>query len=224
MLEAVATRTAFAAYLKQGVLQANTAEMQKLSVTLYRLLGRGAPVTRAQLALACGFTQERVEQLMAEFMPTTVALGESGAVIAFGGLSIVPTAHRFVTEDAELYTWCVFDALFLPEILGKTAILVTHCLTSGVELTVALAPGELRAPSSSASVMSIVTPDYKACCDDLRKAFCDRVNLFRDEQAFKTWSQDRRDVGHVPLQEAQLFARQRNALRYPDVELSRSRT
>jgi hypothetical protein len=67
--------------------------------------------------------------------------------------------------------------------------------------------------------MSIVTPDDKACCDNLRTAFCDHVNLFRDEQTFRTWSQGRYDVGCVTLQEAQLFARRRNALRYPDVEL-----
>ncbi len=67
--------------------------------------------------------------------------------------------------------------------------------------------------------MSIVGPDSEACCDDLRKAFCDHVNLFKDEQTFTAWSQARQDVGSVPLQEAQLFARQRNALRYPDVEL-----
>lgn len=67
--------------------------------------------------------------------------------------------------------------------------------------------------------MSIVTPDNEACCSDLRAAFCEHVNLFRDEQTFNAWSRSRHDLGCVTLQVAQLFARQRNALRYPDVEL-----
>jgi hypothetical protein len=67
--------------------------------------------------------------------------------------------------------------------------------------------------------MSIVAPDNDACCVNLRRAFCDHVNLFKDEQTFMVWSQARPDAGYVTLPEAQRFARQRNALRYPDVKL-----
>jgi hypothetical protein len=96
----------------------------------------------------------------------------------------------------------------------------TDCPGSGAELVVDLAPGEVRAARPSGCVMSIVTPDSKACCNNLRTAFCDHVNLFKDEQTFSAWSQDHPNVGCVTLQEAQVFARRRNALRYPDVELS----
>ena len=68
--------------------------------------------------------------------------------------------------------------------------------------------------------MSILAPDRAACCANLRAAFCDRVNLFRDRQTFAAWSQDRAGSGCVSLSEAQLLARQRNAARYPDVKLA----
>jgi alkylmercury lyase len=213
------TRAAFTDYLKRAVLAANAPQMQRLSVALYRLLGRGAPVAREQLAAACGLSREQVERLMAEFPPTAVELDGRGAVVAFSGLSVVATHHEFVTDEAKLHTWCAFDALFLPEILGKSATLVTHCPASGAELTVELAPGELRAARPSNTVMSIVTPDRKACCDNLRRAFCDQVNLFLDHQTFIGWSRGREGAGCLTLEEAQLFARRRNALRYPDVEL-----
>lgn len=217
---AIDTQAAFTDYLMRRLLAVNTSEMQMLSVTLYRLLGRGAPVARDQLGAACGTSGERVTQRLLEFPPTTVAFDEGAAIIAFGGISLTPTHHRFVTKEVELYTWCVFDALFLPEILGKSATLITRCPSSGAELTVELAPGEVCAARPSDCVMSIVAPDDKACCDNLRTAFCDHVNLFKNEQTFRTWSQGRHDVGCVTLQEAQRFARRRNALRYPDVELS----
>ena len=218
-------REAFADYLRRRVLTENSPELQKLSVTLYRLLGLGAPVSPERLGIGCGLPKRRIEQLLLEFPATNLRFDEYGQVIAFGGLSLVPTHHRFDTEEAGLrtpglYTWCVFDALFLPEILGKPATLVTYCLGSGIELTVQLAPGGVRSASPSGCVMSIVSPDSEACCDNLRKAFCNHVNLFKDEQTFMAWSQGRQDVGSVTLQEAQLFARQRNALRYPDVELN----
>lgn len=213
------THAAFTDYLTHRLLAVNTLEMQRLSVALYRLLGRGAQVEYEELGAASGISAERARQLLSELPPTTVALDEHGAILAFGGISLVPTHHRFACEGVELYTWCVFDGLFLPELLGKTATLVTHCPGSGAELTVELAPGKVRAARPSDCVMSIVSPDIKACCDNLRKAFCDHVNLFKDERTFRAWAQNRQDVGCVTLEDAQLFARQRNAMRYPDVEM-----
>src|SRR5438132_1286835 len=107
---ATGAHAAFTEYLKRRVLADNTAEMQRLSITLYGLLGRGAPVMREQLGAACGMSSGRVARLLMEFLPTTVVHDERGAVVAFGGISITPTRHRFVTKEAELYTWCVFDA------------------------------------------------------------------------------------------------------------------
>jgi alkylmercury lyase len=112
---AVDTRAAFADYVGRRLLTVNPTEMQRLSVVLYRLLGRGAPVAHDQLGATCSISRERVAQLLLEFPPTALALDERGAIIAFGGLSLTPTHHRFVTKEVTLYTWCVFDSLFLPK-------------------------------------------------------------------------------------------------------------
>ena len=50
-------RDGFVQYLKQGYLRANTPEIQRISIALYRLLGRGRPVTLEELAAACGVSQ-----------------------------------------------------------------------------------------------------------------------------------------------------------------------
>jgi alkylmercury lyase len=217
---AVDTRDAFVRYLKEGPLPTNTPELQRVTVALYRLLGLGVPVTREQLGVACSLSQERIRQLLGEYPPTSLEWGGRGTVVAFGGLSLVPTHHRFVAGGVELHTWCVLDALFLPELLAKPAILMTRCPTSGAELTVELEPGEIRAARPSDAVMSIIAPDREACCDNLRRAFCNQVNLFKDSHAFVTWPQRREHMECVTLEEAQLLARQRNAFRYPDVKLS----
>ncbi len=212
-------RAGFVRYLRQGFLRANTPEIQRMSVALARLLGRGLPVTREQLAAACGSSRERIGELLDEFPQSALELDARGAIIAFSGLSLAPTRHSLVTDARELYTWCVLDALFMPEILGTNAILTTHCPASGAGLIVDLSPGIVRAARPSGTVMSIVGPDREACCDNLRNAFCDKVNLFRDAQTFAAWARGRGDIGCVTLAEAQDFARQRNALRYPDVQL-----
>src|SRR5258708_5742835 len=179
-----AGRQAFDVYLRRRVLTENTPELRRRRVELLRLLGRGGPVRREQLGIGCDLPTERIDKLLLEFPPTNFGFDEHGQVIAFGRLSLVPTHHRFNTEDAGLYTWCVFDALFLPEILGNPATLVTHCPESNAKLTLELAPGQLRPAPPSGCVMSIVAPDSDACCVNLRSAFCDHVNLFKDEAQF----------------------------------------
>lgn len=214
---------AFADYLKRKVLEVNSLEIQQLTVALYRLLGRGAPVTQAELGAACGVSPERTARLLPELIPSSLAFDDRRAIVAFGGLSLLPTRHRFATKAVELHTWCVLDGLFLSEILGQPATLITHCPASGAELTVEVAPGVVRAARPTGLVMSIVTPDTQACCENLRRAFCNHVNLFRDAETFRTWAQGRPGIGYVSLDEAQAFARQRNALRYPDIDLAASR-
>ncbi len=193
--------------------------MQKVGVTLYRLLGCGSPVTRAQLALACELSQEQTDQCLGEFPPTSLEVDPRGDVVAFGGLSLLPTRHAFIASGTELHTWCVLDALFLPEILGKAAVLATQCPASGATFIVELEPGKLGAAHPPGSVMSVIAPDRAACCADLRRSFCDHISLFRDREAFAAWSRGRTDVECLTLEEAQLLACQRNALRYPDIEL-----
>ena len=213
-------RAAFIDYLERGLLAVNTPELQRLSVKLYRLLARGAPLARAELALACALSEERLEQQFSQLLPTSLETDDRGAIVAFGGLSLRPTGHQFVTAGTRLYTWCVFDALFLPQILNNFATLVTRCAISQKELIVELAPRELQVADPSDCVMSIVAPDHDACCSNLRKAFCDRVNLFVDRAAFAQWSFGRMETDSIPLAEAQFLARHRNELRYPAVALA----
>ncbi|HLG90359.1 MAG TPA: hypothetical protein VKZ79_24585 [Alphaproteobacteria bacterium] len=89
-------REAFGDYLKRRVPATNTPEMQRLSIALYRLLGRGAPVARNDLADACDLSRDRVEPFLREFLPSAVAFDDRGAVTAYGGLSLAPTHHQFV--------------------------------------------------------------------------------------------------------------------------------
>jgi alkylmercury lyase len=222
LAEGVAVRERFVAYLRDGLLAGTTTETQRLSVVLYRLLGRGAAVPREALAAATGLPPERVDALADALPPSSLERGADGAIVAFGGLSLAPTRHSFVAGGIQLHTWCVFDALFLPEILGQPAVLRTRCPASGAEFVVALLPGALAEPSPPGSVMSIVAADRSACCASIRHGFCDHVSLFRDEAAFAAWSRGRSDVSCVTLEEAQRLARARNRRRYPDMDWSKT--
>jgi Alkylmercury lyase len=80
-------------------------------------------------------------------------------------------------------------------------------------------PCSAASPSGSTSVTTMPFPPEPEA-NNLRRAFCDRVNLFADRAAFAQWSFGRNDTDCVPLEEAQFLARRRNELRYPAVALA----
>ncbi len=112
--------------------------------------------------------------------------------MAFHGLGSSPTLHRFEVDGRRLYTWCVFDALFLSQVLGKVAELSTRCPVGGDGIEVRIAIDRLEYVRPAAIVMSIVAPD------------------------------GRTDVIGLDVEEAMTLALRRNQLRYPDLEFPTS--
>src|SRR6266436_4875315 len=97
-------------------------EEQRAAVALYRELAKGHPVDAAQLGRALGVSPDEGRTLMqrrsiAGFIYADV----EGRVLGFGGLAAAPMHHRFEVDGRALSTWCAWDALFVPELLGRSA-------------------------------------------------------------------------------------------------------
>ena len=203
-------------HLQEGNFLVGASHLIPLTLALYQLLGDGVAVHRTALAEWLGLSPAQVDVLLNDVPRSTIDFDATGTITAFGGLSLTPANHRIKVEHRELYTWCVFDALFLPEILDKSATASTRCPTTGETIDIEMTPGAILSSRPSEPVMTIVAPDRAACCENLRGAFCNHVNLFVDERAFRDWAADRSDVAHVSLEEAHELALQRNRHRYGD--------
>ena len=209
----------FGQLLEAGFLDNNTPEIQRLSVTLYRLLAKGKPVRRDDLAAAMAMTSDEVAALLSTIPPSAIDFDKSGAVSAFIGLSLAPTRHEFRVGGLTLYTWCAFDALFLPRILAKPANILTFCPATKNAVEVLMGRRRLVAVDPARAVMSIVAPDRKSYARDLRGTFCCHVNFFTDAAAFEGWAEGRDDVACVDIAEAVRLAALRNAARLGDIDL-----
>ena len=75
-----------------------------LALALLALLARGESVTDAQLAAGTNRPQDEVSGALARW-PNVHRDGRD-AVVAFSGLSLRPTEHRFQAGGRELFTWC----------------------------------------------------------------------------------------------------------------------
>jgi len=187
MAVASSMEDSFHAYLREGHFLVDNPELAPLSLVLYRCLGEGSPVERATVAKELSLSSREVDRLITLLPASTIDLDGEDAVIGFGGLSLGKANHVFCVGQLKLHTWCVFDALFLPQILGKPATSITHCPKTGKEIVVAIDPTKGVGCELVRPVMSIVAPGKTACCENLRGAFCDHVNFFVDEIAFRGW-------------------------------------
>ena len=209
-------RDSFRDYLREGNFLGNAPQLIPLTLALYRGLAEGVPVRRCALVERLSLASVQLDRFLNDIPRSTIEFDAAGAITAFGGLSLTPANHSFKAGNAELYTWCVFDALFLPEILGKPAIVSTRCPATGETIEIELTRQAIVSSRPSEPVMSIIAPDLDACRENLRGAFCNYVNLFVDERAYRDWAAGEAGVAHVTLLEAHQLALQRNRTRYGD--------
>jgi len=209
-------KESFGRFLHDGYLLANPPDLQRLCITLYRLLARGDAVSLAALAEASALTLDELSGLISLIPKNAYVRRSDGAFTGFIGLGIEKTAHRFVVDERTLYVWCVFDALFLPALLQCGAVLKTRCPATHEEIVIKINSERASPVSPMHPVMSIITPDNAACCRDLHGAFCDHVNFFANEGAFK-----RANIAGacVSLDVAFALAMCRNKARFPDVNI-----
>ena len=73
-----------------------------------------------------------------------VELDDHGRVVAFSGLSLTPTGHRFTVGGRQLYAWCAWDTLFLPALLDQPAHVESSCPVTGAPVRLAVDQSGVR--------------------------------------------------------------------------------
>ena len=147
-----------------------------------RLYDTGQPVSVAELAVHCGIPETRVEGAMAALAGSgTATLGAGGALVATGGLSVVPTQHRLRLAGREFFTWCGFDAVGIPAALAVDGLARTPCGSCTALIEVAVVDGR---PPVDGTVLGWLP---SGPCDDMQADFCAAANLFCDAQHLAAW-------------------------------------
>jgi alkylmercury lyase len=185
---------------------------QRLSLALYRELARGAPVAVPVLASLTELAVEEVDRRLRAWLG--VFYDDAHCVVGHWGLTISRTAHRLRTGGRDLYTWCAWDTLFLPELLGTNAEVRSVCRGSGqlVELTVGASAIESKAAATP--WVSFLLPDADAMRANLVGSFCQYVHFFRSSEAARSWLERHPGTFLLSLADAYEVGRRRNCSRY----------
>jgi alkylmercury lyase len=191
-----------------------TPQEQRIAVSAYRLLALGSPVTRAALAGAVNLPLDIVSKTLNGWWG--IQFDDADRVIGFWGLTLQRTAHRLRINDQALYTWCAWDTLFVPSIVGEVAYIESRCPASDEPIHLAVTPNQVTAVSPEHAVLSFITPDADAVKDDIITNFCHYVFFMSSREAGTRWVVAHPGTYLMSISDAFTLGQKINRMQYAD--------
>jgi len=190
-------------------------EEQRMDTQLYRLLAGGTPVSRENITDALQLSNVTVNDYLNRI--NWIQYNEEGQIVAFRGLTLKPTSHRFEVDGKRLHTWCAFDTLFIPHLLDKTALVESVCPVTGHILRLRVGPKGVDKLDPKDAVISLVLPESTKAQENLIGNFCCHVHFFNSAQTGAKWASEGRGRVILSVDEAYDIALKMNRARYSDV-------
>jgi len=188
---------------------------QRAAIALYRELAKGEPVDAARLACAlCVSSVEAQALLGREAIKAFSYSDEDGHVVGFRGLAVAPMHHRLEVDGRTLSTWCAWDSLFIPEILGREARVMSIDPENQQAIRLVVTPNRIEAVEPASAVMSFVMPDpqiFETSASNVMAKFCHFIFFFSSRESGERWVARYPGTFLYSLEEAYELARRANA-------------
>ena len=198
----------------EAVLPTFAEDEQRAAVTLYRELAKGSPVSATQLAAALDVPVASAEDLLGrDSIRSFVYPDEEGHVLGFGGLAAAPMPHKLDLDGRTLWTWCAWDSLFIPEILGEQAQVESRDPQTGGTIRLTVTPEGVRSQEPETIVVSFVALDaelFNSSADNVMGSFCHFVFFFKSRESGEAWATEHEGTFLLTLAEAAELAKRVN--------------
>lgn len=160
--------------------------LQSAAVALLRLLAQGDPVEAGRLAEALALPAAYIDGQL-ERTPG-VSRDEQRRVVGFMGLSVVAVSeHRIHIDGRSLWTWCAWDALFLPELLGNAAHVTSRCPGTRRPISLSVTPAGVTNLDPPETVVSFLAPEGPFDAN-VTQSFCHFVHFFASPEVAARWT------------------------------------
>ncbi len=190
-------------------------EEQVLARTIYQQLAQGKPLSLEKLAGILEQAVEAIKQKLAQW--GSVFYKDTGEIIGFLGIAVDETHHRLQMNGVTSYAWCAWDTLFIPELVGATALVTSSCATTPNEtITLTVAPQGISSAQPDIW-LSFLLPDEKSVRENVTTRFCCYVRFFSSRAAGETWTTQNEGTFLLTLDDAFKVGKKVNAARYADV-------
>jgi alkylmercury lyase len=158
---------------------------QRLVLAIFRLLGKGKPFGAGELAERAALPHQEVASALDRL--SMMRRDDHGRVVAYGGLTLEPTAHVLEVDGRTLHTWCALDTLFVPELVGRPARVRSSCPETGTVISLMVDAAGAHGVTPEDAVMTL----HGAAgldLEDVVGTFCCYVHFFASEEAAREWA------------------------------------
>jgi len=189
---------------------------QTLALKLFKRLILGAPVSMQSLALDMNCAKELVQSALDEL--PAVYFNSNGDVESFWGLAInYKSPHVLIINGESTNTWCAWDALFIPSLVGERAEVKLTCPVTDHVNQLKLGREGITETSNEKAVISFIVPDERTI--NSIPNFCHYIHGFKSKEYFERWRADgkRKECFSLTLQEAFELGALKNQYQYGDV-------
>jgi alkylmercury lyase len=124
------------------------------------------------------------------------------------------TAHRLEVDGKTIYGWCAWDTLFIPELLGSTARIISSCPVTGKEIQLTVSSAGIERVNLEQVVVSFLIPEESEFQENITASFCHFVYYFADRIAAEQWSATHPGTFILSLADAFRVGQLLNATRY----------
>lgn len=195
-------------------------EQQQISIQTYRLLVKGEPLSAEQIGAVLNLSIEAVKETL-NHQTGGVFYDESDRIIGYLGLTPNEMAFRFEVEGQQMFTWCAWDALFIPELIGQTAHVESICPITKETIQLKVTPSGVTEITPTSAVMSYVETEADNLRADVIKSFCHYVLFFSSEEAGSQWIRDPEGMYSLfSIEDAFRLGQVKNQIQYKEALLA----
>lgn len=202
-----------------------SAEEQRFAVGLYRELAKGEVVDEVRLGRSLGSPAAEVRAFLErDNIKCLLYPDDQGRVLGFGGLAATTMHHRFETGGRMLSTWCAWDSLFIPEILGCPAWVSSADPESGEIVRLVVTPEGIDSVEPTSAVISFIWPTaqvFRSSAENVMTKFCHYIFFFASRVSGERWVDKNPGTFLYSLDNAFALAKRLNARNFGS-ELSRN--
>jgi alkylmercury lyase len=203
-------------------------EEQRAAAALYRELAKGKAVDADQLGRALGISSAESRALLqCDAIKCFVYPHDQGRALGFGGLAAAPMHHRFEVEGRTLWTWCAWDSLFIPEILGHPARVASADPETGEMVRLVVTPDRIESVVPDGAVVSFVQREaqvFDVDAANVMAKFCHFVFFFSSRASGERWTAKHPDTFLYSLDDAFALAKRLNTRNFGPVLARRARS
>lgn len=184
---------------------------QELSLSIYRKLATGQPVPKEVLAIDTTLSIKEIEDILGKWPGVFY---DNDQIIGYWGLAILKMTHTIKLENQDVYGWCAWDTLFIPQLLEKPATIISKDPVTKAKISFQIDKNGNLINDDTQTMVSMLIPDEEQIMEDVVTNFCHYIFFFINKNSGKKWVNEHEGTFLISLQHAIELSQMKNKLQY----------